>query len=669
MVTFLRLAVISILLLITCFFVDLKAQCSGGTSFGTITPTASWQTQCIQGGQYASFAATQGTTYTFSFCQGGGSSSFDTQISILDNAGVNVAGAYNDDYCGTGSHLVFIAPATATYRVYITQYNCLTNATCQTMAYQFQAPANDNICSATYIYSNACSLNYRTYTTGLATNSPQANPGCASYNGRDVWFSTKAPASGQLQIATTAGSITNGGMAVYKGASCSAALTLLGCDDDTGPGLMPELNLTGLTPGDSLFIRYWAFNNAQVGTFNIALRDPAPYYCMSGQASEINGTGNCIQMTPNKQAQIGCMWNTTQINMASSFDYSFTVNMGTNDGNGADGMTFVLQNNPAGLNACGNSGYQLAAGPLTNTFIIEFDTFNNNSGSYTSDIPEDHISIDVNGNMNAPVAGPIQASATNANIEDGLNHTVRIIWNATSKVFNVYFDGAFRLSYANDIVATIFAGNPNVYWGFTSSTGLYTNTQSLCPGTLPGAPAPVTWGRFDVYMINHKVDLFWSTHTEDNTASFIVERSADGRTYDALGSVEANGNSKTTVNYEYVDEAPLPKTSYYRLKQLDINGEYAYSVVRVVNNSANALDPIYRLYPNPSSTSSEVNIELFEKATVKIYDNANVLIHQQSFQEGIGSFNLSDKNINAGIYYVMIQSESGVYYTKLIFSN
>ena len=669
MVTFLRLAILSALLLLTCFFVDLKAQCTGGVSAGTIIPTAAFQTSCFQGGQYLSFNATVGTTYLFSFCQGGGSASWDTELTILDNTGAIVPGAYNDDYCGMFSQLTFIAPATATYRVYLTQYTCLTNTTCQTLAYQFQVPPNDNICSATYIYSNACALNYKTYTTGLATSSPQANPGCASYNGRDVWFSSKVPSSGKLLVTTNAGSIADGAMAVYKGTSCSGALTLIGCDDDSGPGQMPELNLTGLTPGDSLFIRIWSYNNTEVGTFSIALRDPTPYYCMSGQASEINGASNCIQMTPNKQAQIGCMWNTTQINMSSSFDYTYSVNMGSNDGSGADGMTFVLQNNPAGLSACGSSGYQLAAGPLNNTFIIEFDTFNNNNGTYTSDIPEDHIAIDINGNMNAPVAGPIQASSTNVNIEDGANHTVRITWNPGTTLFSIYFDGVFRLSYTNNIIANVFGGNPNVYWGFTSSTGLYTNTQSLCPGTLPGAPAPVTWGKFDVYMINKKVNLFWQTHTEDNTASFIVERSEDGRNYTALGSVNAKGNSKTSSNYEFIDESPLSKTSYYRLKQLDINGDFAYSVARVVNNSVNLSDPIYLLYPNPASTASDVNIELFEKATVQVYDHANVLIHQQSFQEGKGTLNLSDKHITPGMYYVMIQSDSGVYYSKLIFSN
>jgi len=655
------------LLLLSWFFADVKAQCTGGTLASAVTPTASFQTVCVPGGQYITFNATAGTTYTFSFCQGGGSATFDTQITILDNSGVAVAGAYNDDFCGTGSQVIFIAPATATFRVLVNKYNCIADAVCQTLAYQASIPSNDNICGATYIYSNACTLSYTTYTTSLSTNSAQAAPSCGNYSGRDVWFATKVPASGTLLITTNTGQITDGAMAVYRGSSCSAALTQVGCDNNTGPGNMPELNLSGLTPGDSLFIRFWAFNNAQVGTFTIALRDQAPYYCMMGQASEINSGGNCIRLTPNKQAQIGCVWNTTQINMAAPFDYTYSVNLGSNDA-GADGMTFTLQNNPAGLSACGNPGYALAIGPLTNTFIVEFDTFNN--GAPAGDIGVDHIAIDVNGNLATPVAGPIQASSLSGNIEDGLDHTVRITWNPGTTVFNIYFDGVLRLTYTNNIIATVFGGNPLVYWGFTSSTGQFTNTQSLCPGTLPGAPAPVTWGWFEAALMNQKVELSWGTHSEQNSRDFIVERSVDGKTFTALpGSISAHGNSNTTQRYSYTDEYPLAKISYYRLRQTDIDGKVAYSVIRSVDNSVNASGEIYRIYPNPSNATSDLSIDLMEDASVEIYNNSNVLIHHQELTLGKGVLHVSDKNITPGMYYAVVRSNSGVYYTKLVFSN
>ncbi|MDB5274799.1 MAG: legume lectin beta domain protein [Chitinophagaceae bacterium] len=666
MVTFIRFAVLSLLLILTWFFAEVKAQCGGGPVAGSLTPTSSWQTICVQGGVGYSFNATQASTYVFSFCQGGGSApSWDTQLMILDNSGTYI-GPYNNDFCGTSSQITFVAPATATYRVLITKYNCASDPTCQTLAYQVSIPTNDNICGATYIYGNSCILNYTTYTTNQATNSPQANPGCAGYNGRDVWFATKVPASGKLLMTTNSGAITDGAMAVYKGSSCAGALTQIGCDDDSGPGTMPELNLTGLTPGDSLFIRFWSYNNTEVGTFSIALKDQAPYYCMSGESSEINNGGNCIQLTPNKQSQIGCVWNTTQINMSTAFDYTYTVNLGNSDG-GADGMTFTLQNNAAGLSACGNPGSMLAIGPLTNTFIVEFDTFNNGPGA--GDIAADHVAIDVNGNLASPVVPAIQASASSTNIEDGLDHTVRITWNPGTQVFNVYFDGSLRMSYTNDIITNVFGGNPLVYWGFTSSTGTFTNQQSLCPGTLPGAPLPVTWGWFDAYMMNQKVNLFWGTYSEENSKEFIVERSADGKNFSPVGTLTAKGNSKSTSQYEFIDEYPLQKYSYYRLKQTDINGAYTYSVMKVVNNGANSSGDIFHLYPNPASSKLDINIELSEDATVSVYDNANVMVHQQSFQEGKGTLNVSQENIAPGIYYVMVQSSSGVYYTKLIFFN
>lgn len=117
---------------------QLYAQpCSGGVLAGSITPTLAWQTiPCIRGGEYYTFTATVGTYYTFTFCTGGGASSWDTQITILNNAGVPDPFGYADDECGIQSHLWYwTPPSTGTYRVLITEYNCISNANCATLAY------------------------------------------------------------------------------------------------------------------------------------------------------------------------------------------------------------------------------------------------------------------------------------------------------------------------------------------------------------------------------------------------------------------------------------------------------------------------------------------------------------------------------------------------------
>ncbi|TND08047.1 MAG: hypothetical protein FD123_2601 [Bacteroidetes bacterium] len=138
----------------------------------------------------------------------------------------------------------------------------------------FAQPANDNPCAATALTVGS-SCTYATYTNAAATASAGVPaPGCASYSGGDVWFSVVIPASGAIQINSATGVITDGGMAVYSGACGS--LTLVACDDDSGPGLMPYLSLTGLTAGATYYIRFWEYGNNNNGTFQICVVNPCP---------------------------------------------------------------------------------------------------------------------------------------------------------------------------------------------------------------------------------------------------------------------------------------------------------------------------------------------------------------------------------------------------------
>jgi hypothetical protein len=122
---------------ITLWVNSLHAQCTGGTVAGAITPTLAWQTiPCIKGGEYYTFTANSGEFYTFSFCTGGGSATWDTQITILDNSGIPTPSGYADDECGLQSHLWYwTPPMTGTYRVLVTKFNCISGSTCGTLAY------------------------------------------------------------------------------------------------------------------------------------------------------------------------------------------------------------------------------------------------------------------------------------------------------------------------------------------------------------------------------------------------------------------------------------------------------------------------------------------------------------------------------------------------------
>ncbi|HRE63385.1 MAG TPA: PKD domain-containing protein [Ferruginibacter sp.] len=208
----------------------------------------------------------------------------------------------------------------------------------------------------------------------------------------------------------------------------------------------------------------------------------AQQYTVNGNA--IQQSCNCYRLTANAATQSGSVWNNIQINLNNSFDFNFDVYLGTNNSPGADGIAFVLQ--PISTSV-GSSGGGMGVQGISPSIAVTLDTYQNTSPD--SDPSFDHIAFQRNGDINHAsannLAGPVQASASNVNIEDGQTHKLRVVWDAVTKTLTAYFNGIQRLSLVNDIVATTFGGNPNVFWGFTGATGGEWNEQRFCTSLSP----------------------------------------------------------------------------------------------------------------------------------------------------------------------------------------
>jgi hypothetical protein len=317
------------------------------------------------------------------------------------------------------------------------------------------------------------------------------------------------------------------------------------------------------------------------------------------------------------------------------------------------------------MNALGVSGGSLGMQGVPNSVIVEFDTYDN--GAAVHDIPDDHTAISLNGDVTNPVAGPVDASATSTNIEDGLNHNVRIKWDPTTKTMSVYFDGSLRLTYTNDLVANVFGSNM-VYWGFSASTGLYTNDQVVCPGNLPGAPMPVTWTNFTVVPKDENVLLTWGTSEEKNSNLFIIERGTDIHSFQPIGEVKAAGNAKTNLNYSFIDFSSGNGLVYYRIKEVDIDGNINYSDIRAIENSNN--DILIKAFPNPIQTEGELSIlvnvhQESESFQVVIYDAVGQEVLRSSVHGGKNSIKLPE-SMSSGVYHVFVNTDEIVFSEKLI---
>jgi hypothetical protein len=120
-------------------------------------------------------------------------------------------------------------------------------------------------------------------------------------------------------------------------------------------------------------------------------------------------------------------------------------------------------------------------------------------------------------------------------------------------------------------------------------------------GACIGSPLPVELVMFDAEPVDDRVDLHWITATELNNDHFTVERSVDMASWQAVATVSGAGTSQGANSYSVSDMYPLPNTSYYRLRQTDLDGTTTTSEAVPVTFGMHG--PSVALYPNPANTS------------------------------------------------------------------
>lgn len=173
-------------------------------------------------------------------------------------------------------------------------------------------------------------------------------------------------------------------------------------------------------------------------------------------------------------------------------------------------------------------------------------------------------------------------------------------------------------------------------------------------------PLPVGLLSFDAIKQTKKVLLQWITENESNADKYTVERSEDGITYSAIGTVTAF-NSINKNNYSFTDMQPLPGLNFYRLKMVDKNASFLYSDIRKVNFN-NAVDDI-TIYPNPV-----VNSKIFVAST----GNANTAVLFDVTGKTVRTFKLQGRNnsldlsgIAKGVYQLKIFTDNIVHTEKI----
>jgi hypothetical protein len=125
------------------------------------------------------------------------------------------------------------------------------------------------------------------------------------------------------------------------------------------------------------------------------------------------------------------------------------------------------------------------------------------------------------------------------------------------------------------------------------------STEFILAYANANANLPVELTDFTAYYADGNVFLTWETQSETNNQGFFVQRSTDGINFEDILFVPAAGNSNTTIQYLEKDINPLTKITYYRLNQVDFNGENTYSEIKTIRPTEE-LTEFLHVYPNPS---------------------------------------------------------------------
>jgi hypothetical protein len=172
---------------------------------------------------------------------------------------------------------------------------------------------------------------------------------------------------------------------------------------------------------------------------------------------------------------------------------------------------------------------------------------------------------------------------------------------------------------------------------------------------------PIELLTFDAAAGNNHVDVTWSTASERGSSHFFVERSADGEVFSPVGRVEAMGDAQQLTSYSFVDDAPLKGLSYYRLHQVDLDGNSArtHTVPVMFRGGRVNLD----VFPNPADESIWLAFDIDRETplTWRIMDASGRLVAENVYSttSGRNLLELPVSRLDQGSYVVELLLKDG----------
>ncbi len=215
---------------------------------------------------------------------------------------------------------------------------------------------------------------------------------------------------------------------------------------------------------------------------------------------------------------------------------------------------------------------------------------------------------------------------------------------------DIYQSSLFDATIADPAKSFAIQQTQNVIVVYKTKRGCFDKVFALANGC---APLPVNFKSFTATRNHNTVALKWETFSEENNAGFALERNVAG-VWQQVGYVATQaqgGNSATILSYQYNDANTVKGITQYRIKQIDQDGKFRYSIIRTVRGEGQIGKTI--VYPNPSN-NGKVTVA-FEDANVT-RDVALIDLTGRTVKQwkGVTNNNIQIDNLMPGIYSLRI---------------
>ncbi|MEQ6120472.1 hypothetical protein [Reichenbachiella sp. MALMAid0571] len=309
-----------------------------------------------------------------------------------------------------------------------------------------------------------------------------------------------------------------------------------------------------------------------------------------------------------------------------------------------------------------NSRYQpviLENTSATDTWTISYVGSDPTSGGYNKNAFDDEVFKKISQYEYWQVARAGSAAADMTLSYGSGSYASGVGVGALDKLSIVHWDGS-------EWVAASGEGTDQSGDEFSGSFTVY-QQSAFSPQTFGSSDEesglPVTWLSFSGKRESAGIGLLWQTATEINNDHFDVERSEDGVTFEVIGSKKGAGNTNLVQSYQFLDtEVSVFTQYYYRIKQVDYDGQFSYSSTIVVLPVTTSVR--WGIYPNPAEQGVDLtlaeltsSVQRSEKIRMQVVTNDGRVILSAS-----GALEELNEEMNKALN----QSAEGMFFVQIV---